>query len=60
MFAGNDVGMLMGLLRRIKTTKDSIVLTTSTDSKGVDFLFDDAPQAYVIHLALPNSLVQLK
>jgi hypothetical protein len=29
----------MGLLRRIKTTKDSIVITTSADSKGADFLF---------------------
>jgi hypothetical protein len=48
--------MLMGLLRRIKATKDSIVLTTSADSKGVDFLFA-TQQAYVIHLALPNSLV---
>jgi hypothetical protein len=56
MFVGNDVGMLMGLLRRIKATKDSIVLTTSADSKGVDFLFA-TQQAYVIHLALPNSLV---
>jgi hypothetical protein len=49
----------MGLVRRIKTTKDSIVLTTSVDSKGVDFLFA-VQQAYVIHLALPKSLVNLK
>jgi hypothetical protein len=46
----------MGLLRRIKTTKDAIVITTSANSKGVDFLFA-VQQAYVIHLALPNSLV---
>jgi len=52
------VGELNELLEYLKTSSDTIVLTTSADSKGVDFRFA-VPQAFVIHDSLPKSLVQL-
>jgi len=53
------VGELNATLKSLKTSSDAIVLTTSADSKGVDFRFA-APQAFVIHTSFPRSLVQLK
>jgi hypothetical protein len=43
----------------LKTSLNAIVVTTSAESKGVDFVFA-VPQAFVIHTTLPRSLVQLK
>jgi len=59
VFDGNEVGELNALLKYIKTSKNAIILTTSASSKGVDFVFTTA-QAFVVHTALPKSLVQLK
>ena len=49
----------MAVLEGLRNTNNAIVITTSKDSKGVDFLFA-VPQAYVIHTVLPQSMVQLK
>lgn len=59
VFTGDEVGELNELLKFLKTSSNAIVLTTSADSKGVDFVFA-TPQAFVIHTVLPKSLVQLK
>jgi hypothetical protein len=39
VFAGNEVGELNALLKLCRTSSSAIILTTSTDSKGVDFMF---------------------
>jgi hypothetical protein len=52
VFAGNEVGELLSILKSLQKSSSAIVITTSNDSKGVDFLFA-APQAYVIHTLLP-------
>ena len=59
LFVGDEVGELMSILKGLKHSSNSIVITTSNDSKGVDFLFA-VPQAYVIHTVLSKSMVQLK
>ena len=59
VFDGNEVGELNALLKFLSTSLNAIVLTTSAASKGVDFVFA-AFQAFVIHITLPKSLVQLK
>jgi hypothetical protein len=56
MFTGNNVGLLLAILEGLRVSNNSIVITTSKDSKGVDFIFAVA-QAYVIHTVLPNSMV---
>jgi len=38
-FSGDEVGELMSILKGLKLSSNSIVITTSSDSKGVDFLF---------------------
>ena len=53
---GDEVGELMSILKLLKLNSNDIVITTSNDSKGVDFLFA-VPQAYVIHTILPKSMV---
>ena len=52
MFAGDEVGELLSILKDLQKCSNGIVITTSHDSKGVDFLFA-VPQAYVIHTVLP-------
>ena len=52
LFAGNEVGELLSILKSLRKSSNAIVITTSNDSKGVDFLFA-VPQAYVIHTLLP-------
>ena len=42
----------MSILKGLKKSSNAVVITTSVDSKGVDFLFA-VPQAYVIHTVLP-------
>jgi hypothetical protein len=59
IFAGDEVGELLSILKGLQKSSNAIVITTSKDSKGVDFLFA-LPQAYVIHTVLPKSMVQLK
>ena len=59
VFAGGDAGELNSILRSLASKKTGAVLTTSADSKGVDFVFA-VPQAYVIHTTLPGSAVQFK
>ncbi len=59
VFAGNEVGELLAILESLRESGNAIVITTSKDSKGVDFLFD-AHQAYVIHTELPTSIVKFK
>jgi len=59
VFAGDDAGELVGLIEGLKLNSTGIILTTSADSKGADFVFA-VPQAYVIHTTLPGSVVQLK
>jgi hypothetical protein len=39
LFVGDEVGELMSILKGLKLSSNSIIITTSTDSKGVDFLF---------------------
>ena len=39
VFAGEDVGVLLAVLENLRTNSNAIVITTSKDSKGVDFLF---------------------
>jgi hypothetical protein len=58
-FAGNQVGELNALLKYCRNSSNAVILTTSADSKGVDFVFA-VPQAFVIHTTLPKSSVQLK
>ena len=53
------MGELLAILESLRGSSNAIVITTSKDSKGVDFLFE-VPQAYVIHTELPISMVQLK
>ena len=36
---GDEVGELMSILKGLKHNSNGIVITTSNDSKGVDFLF---------------------
>ena len=55
-FSGDEVGELMSILKGLKLSSNSIVITTSNDSKGVDFIFA-VPQAYIIHTILPKSMV---
>ena len=50
---------MLSILKGFRESKNAIVITTSKDSKGVDFLFA-VPQAYVIHTILPQSITQLK
>jgi hypothetical protein len=52
VFTGNEVGELMSILKGLRSSSNAIVITTSKDSKGVDFLFA-VPQAYVINTILP-------
>jgi hypothetical protein len=59
IFAGDNVGVLLATLKVLRESANPIVITTSKDSKGVDFIFA-VPQAYVIHTALPSSMVQLR
>jgi late competence protein required for DNA uptake (superfamily II DNA/RNA helicase) len=40
VFVGNEVGVLLAVLENLRESKDAIVITTSRDSKGVDFLFE--------------------
>jgi hypothetical protein len=56
VFAGNEVGELISILKGLRLSSNAIVITTSVDSKGVDFLFK-VPQAYSIHEVLPGSMV---
>jgi hypothetical protein len=39
VFVGDDVGVLQAILENLKNSSNAIVITTSKDSKGVDFLF---------------------
>jgi len=59
VFVGNDVGELMAILESLRGSSNAIVITTSKDSKGVDFIFA-VPQAFVIHTELPTSMVHFK
>ena len=52
VFAGDEVGELLSILKSLQKSSNAVVITTSKDSKGVDFLFA-LPQAYVIHTVLP-------
>jgi hypothetical protein len=59
IFAGEEVGELLSILKGLRNSSNAIVITTSKDSGGVDFLFA-VPQAYVINTVLPKSMVQLR
>jgi hypothetical protein len=59
VFVGDDVGVLQAILEHLRNSSNAIVITTSKDSNGVDFLFA-VPQAYIIHTIIPNSIMQLK
>jgi hypothetical protein len=39
IFAGEEVGELLSILKGLRNSSNAIVITTSKDSKGVDFLF---------------------
>jgi hypothetical protein len=39
VFAGNEVGELLAILESLRGSNNVVVITTSKDSKGVDFLF---------------------
>jgi hypothetical protein len=39
VFARDEVGVLLAALENLRTCSNTIVITTSKDSKGVDFLF---------------------
>ena len=39
MFVGKEVGELNSILKLCRTSDNIIILTTSVDSKGVDFVF---------------------
>jgi hypothetical protein len=60
--SSNDIkkaGLLIAVLEKLHESNNAIVITTSKDSNGVDFLFA-VQRAYVIHTVLPQSMVQLK
>jgi hypothetical protein len=39
IFAGEELGELLAVLETLRASSNAIVITTSQDSKGVDFLF---------------------
>jgi len=39
VFIGEEVGVLLAVLENLRSSNTAIVITTSKDSKGVDFLF---------------------
>jgi hypothetical protein len=39
VFAGDNVGLLLAILEGLRASSNTVVISTSKDSKGVDFLF---------------------